>query len=57
MNISAKVETSYHTRTITPRFVDGNTYASLANEGRVTRNMSVLYQPEELEILRLGRCV
>lgn len=54
VNISAKVETSYHTRTITPRFVDGNTYASLANEGRVTRNMSVLYQPEELEILRLG---
>lgn len=54
VNISAKVETSYNTRTITPEFVDGNTYASLANEARVTRNLSVLYQPEELEILRLG---
>ena len=54
VNISAKVETSYNNRTITPQFVDGNTYANLANEARVTRNMGVLYQPEELEILRLG---
>lgn len=54
VHISTKVETSYHNRTITPRFVDGNTYAALANEARVTRNMGVLYQPEELEILRLG---
>ncbi|MDD4698067.1 MAG: TonB-dependent receptor [Fermentimonas sp.] len=54
VNITAKVETSYNARTITPKFVDGNTYAALANEARVTRNMGVLYQPEELEILRLG---
>lgn len=54
VKISAKVETSYHNRTITPQFVDGDTYAALANEARVTRNMGVLYQPEELEILRLG---
>jgi len=54
VNITAKVETSYNSRTITPEFVDGNTYAALANEARVTRNMGVLYQPEELEILRLG---
>lgn len=54
VNISAKVETSYNNRTITPNFVDGNTYAALANEARVTRNMGVLYQPEELEMLRLG---
>ncbi len=54
VNISAKVETSYHNRTITPQFVDGETYAALANEARVTRNLGVLYQPEELEILRLG---
>jgi TonB-linked SusC/RagA family outer membrane protein len=54
VSISAKVETSYNNRTITPQFVDGNTYAALANEARVTRNMGVLYQPEELEILRLG---
>lgn len=54
VNISVKVETSYNNRTITPSFVDGNTYAALANEARITRNMSILYQPEELEILRLG---
>lgn len=54
VNISAKVETSFNNRTITPEFVDGNTYAALANEARITRNMGVLYQPEELEILRLG---
>jgi len=54
VKISAKVETSYNNRTITPQFVDGDTYAALANEARVTRNMGVLYQPEELEILRLG---
>jgi TonB-linked SusC/RagA family outer membrane protein len=54
VNISAKVETSYNNRTITPQFVDGSMYAALANEARITRNMEVLYQPEEMEILRLG---
>lgn len=54
VNISAKVETSFNNRTVTPEFVNGNTYAALANEARITRNMGVLYQPEELEILRLG---
>lgn len=54
VKINAKVETSYNNRTITPKFVDGNTYAALANEARITRNLGVLYQPEELEILRLG---
>ena len=33
INIDAKVETSYNTRTITPEFVDGLSYASLMNEG------------------------
>lgn len=54
INIEAKVETSYNTRTITPDFVDGVTYANLLNESRVTRNQAPIYQPEELEILRLG---
>ncbi len=54
VNIDAKFETSYNTRTITPEFVDGVTYANLANEALVTRNRTPLYQPEELEILRLG---
>ncbi len=52
VNINAKVETSYNTRTITPEFVDGFQYASLLNEARVTRNLGVLYQPVELEIIR-----
>lgn len=54
INIDAKVETTYNTRTITPEFVDGFTYANLINEARITRNFEPIYQPEELEILRLG---
>lgn len=52
INIDAKVETSYNTRTITPEFVDGNSYAQLMNEALVTRNFGVAYQPEELELFR-----
>lgn len=52
VNINAKVETSYNTRTITPEFVDGFQYANFLNEARVTRNLGVLYQPVELEIIR-----
>jgi len=54
VNISAKVETSYNTRTITPEFVDGMKYANLINEANITRNRGVVYRPEELEIIRLG---
>nr|MBD3622305.1 SusC/RagA family TonB-linked outer membrane protein [Sunxiuqinia sp.] len=54
VNIDVKIENSYNTRTITPDFVDGNTYANLMNESRITRNQAPIYQPEELEILRLG---
>ena len=52
VNINAKVETSYNTRTITPEFVDGYQYANYLNEARITRNLGVLYQPVELEIIR-----
>lgn len=54
INIDAKVETSYNTRTITPEFVNGYTYASMLNEARITRAQEPLYQPYEMEILRLG---
>lgn len=54
INISVKSETIYNTRTITPEFEDGFTYAKLLNEARITRNFEPVYQPEELEILRLG---
>ncbi|CAM3815151.1 SusC/RagA family TonB-linked outer membrane protein [Sphingobacterium prati] len=54
ININFKDETIYNTRTITPEFEDGVTYANLLNEARVTRNFEPIYRPEELEILRLG---
>lgn len=54
ISINFKDETIYNTRTITPEFEDGVTYANLLNESRITRNHEPIYQPEELEILRLG---
>ncbi len=54
VNIDVKVESSYNTRTVTPKFVDGLTYAGLMNEALVTRNQEAAYNDEELEILRLG---
>jgi TonB-linked SusC/RagA family outer membrane protein len=54
INISVKAEATYNTRTITPEFVDGLTYANLLNEARITRNQEPMYKPEELEILRRG---
>lgn len=54
ININGKVETSYNTRTITPEFVSGEEYASYINEARVTRNLGVLYQPVEMEIIKNG---
>ena len=54
IKIDAKVETTYNTRTVTPKFEDGFTYASLMNESRITRNNEAVYKPEELDILRLG---
>jgi len=54
IEVNFKDEFIYNTRTITPEFEDGVTYAKLLNEARVTRNHAPIYQPEELEILRLG---
>ncbi|MBQ1252873.1 MAG: TonB-dependent receptor, partial [Alistipes sp.] len=54
VNVDAKFEAAYNTRTMTPEFADGYTYARLMNEGLITRNMEPQYTPEELEILRLG---
>lgn len=54
INIDFKDEFIYNSRTFTPDFVDGVTYANLLNESRITRNEGLIYQPEELEILRLG---
>jgi len=54
ININFKDETIYNTRTVTPEFEDGFTYANLMNESRITRNREPIYQPEELELIRLG---
>ncbi|MDR6784673.1 TonB-linked SusC/RagA family outer membrane protein [Pedobacter africanus] len=54
VEINAKVEGFYSTSTKLPDFVDGYTYASLANEAKVTRNQQPLYSASEMEILRLG---
>ena len=54
INIDGKFETTYNTRTFTPDFVDGYTYARMMNEARVTRNQEAIYGEDELEILRLG---
>ncbi len=54
ININFKDENIYNTRTITPKFEDGVTYANLLNESLVTRNLAPVYTPEALEIMRLG---
>ena len=41
-------------RTITPEFENGVNYANFLNEARITRNYEPVYQPEELDIIRLG---
>lgn len=54
VNINAKTESFLNTFTQLPDFVDGYTYASMANEAKTTRNQEPLYSETELEILRLG---
>lgn len=54
ITVDAKVETIYNTRTFTPDFVDGITYANLANEARRTRNLEPIYSGNELKILTQG---
>lgn len=53
INISSKVEGFYNTLTKVPDFVDGYTWAKMANEARITRNQEPLYSQEELEMFRL----
>lgn len=54
VNIDAKVEAGYNMLTKVPQFVEGPQYARMANEARLTRNQEPIFQPDELEILRLG---
>lgn len=54
VKIEAKVETSYNTRTRTPEYVDGYSYAKMMNEALVTRHREPKYTSNELEIIRMG---
>jgi TonB-linked SusC/RagA family outer membrane protein len=51
ISINGKLEYGYNTRTRTPEFVDGLTYANLVNEARRTRNREPLYNDIELQII------
>lgn len=52
ISINGKVEYGYNTRTRTPDFVDGLTYAKLINEARTTRNLEPLYNNVEMKIIQ-----
>ena len=52
IKINTKAEYGYNTRTRTPEFVDGNTYAILRNEALTTRNFEPLYNDIELDIIK-----
>ena len=54
INIDVKHETSFNMLTKVPEFVDGNRYARMQNESRITRNQDPIWQPDELDLLRLG---
>ena len=54
INVDAKYESSYNMLTKVPQFVDGFQYAEMANEARRTRAEELIFQPDELELLRLG---
>lgn len=49
--INGKVEYSYSTRTKTPEFVDGSTYARMMNEALESRNMAPAYSADDLYLL------
>ena len=54
ININAKAEGFYSMLTKTPEFVDGYTYASMANEAKAARNQAPIYSDTELELFRTG---
>ena len=51
VEVNAKAEYTLTTRTRTPKFVDGLTYASMANEARTTRNQKAVYTDQELMMI------
>lgn len=51
VEVNAKSEYTWTTRTRTPKFVDGLTYASMANEARISRNKKAVYTDQELMMI------
>ena len=51
VEVNGKAEYTWTTRTRTPKFVDGLTYASMANEARVSRNKKPIYSDQELMMI------
>lgn len=51
VEVNAKSEYTWTTRTITPKFADGMTYASMANEALTTRNRRPIYSAQELMMI------
>lgn len=54
INVDVKLEGFYSEFTMFPDFVDGETYAKLANEASLTRNEDPIYSPAQLEIFQYG---
>lgn len=54
VQIDAKLETTYNTRTYTPELVDGVTYTNLMNEARINRNQEPFYSEDKLYLLQHG---
>lgn len=53
-NVNAKVEFSYNTRTQTPEFVDGVTYARMYNEALTTRNQPAAFAEDDIYLIQNG---
>lgn len=51
VEVNAKAEYTWTTRTTTPKFADGLTYAMMANEARVSRNLKPVYNNQELMMI------
>ena len=51
VEVNGKTEYTWTTRTRTPKFADGLTYASMANEARISRNQRPIYSDQELMMI------
>lgn len=51
VEVNAKSEYTWTTRTRTPKFIDGLKYASMANEARISRNQKAVYSDQELMMI------